>query len=609
VTRSPLIGKLAPWIAIATAALVPHLHALRCGFVFDDVGVIVENPAITGFDLGKIWTEPYWPQNPGAHLYRPLVSTGYAIDWALAGGKPWLFHLRNLLIHAATALAALALLRSLFPARPGLAFAAAALFALHPLHVEAVAGIVGRAESLAALLTLGSALAWLRAEHRPGARPLARLLPAALWMLALLAKESALGLPALLLAHRLGWLSPASGERRLRRPDLAWPAALALVLLLRISALGGLAAPEAARVDNPLAHVDSIHRVLGAGGVLARQAGQVLTLLPLSPDYSFAEVVPEGGLLVAGGIALAALLAASVASVRRRRSPAGWGFFFFLCFWLITSNLVVPLGTVQADRLLYLPLLGLLVAACAAFPRRPRGALAHAGSVLLLLALARCWIVSARTTGHWTDDATLFRAAVEAAPRSVKARSNLAVSLLRSETPAAARATLEVIAPVAGVAPEYGPLLQREAKARMFLGERERARALFRESLRLGADSAEVWIELGNLALMDEDGAAALAAFDAAAKTGKRTANVAIGHASALALSGRYGEAANAWLPIVASLPDSVPVRVACAWNLREAGRLAEAGELLRHGLARRRDQRLLAALAGIDSLRSASPR
>jgi predicted Zn-dependent protease len=72
----------------------------------------------------------------------------------------------------------------------------------------------------------------------------------------------------------------------------------------------------------------------------------------------------------------------------------------------------------------------------------------------------------------------------------------------------------------------------------------------------------------------------------------------AIGLASSYALLGRYDEAANAWLPLVASLPDSIPVRTACAWNLVQAGRATEAAELLKKGLERHPDPRLWTGLA-----------
>jgi thioredoxin-like negative regulator of GroEL len=130
------------------------------------------------------------------------------------------------------------------------------------------------------------------------------------------------------------------------------------------------------------------------------------------------------------------------------------------------------------------------------------------------------------------------------------------------------------------------------------LGDRARARDLFRAGLAAAADSSQTLVELGNLALMDRNGLEALQSFDAVPRRSRLREHAAIGRASALSVLGRYGEAADAWLPIVAALPDSVPLRAACARNLTDAGRATEAARLLREGLARRKDPRLELSLA-----------
>ena len=598
-TRAEKLGLA----GVVLLALLPHVAAIENEFVFDDIGVIVENRAVTRFDLEAIWTSPYWPAGQGNGLFRPLTTTTYAASWAIGGGSFFPFLAVNLLLHAAVCLLLLFLLRNLFPRRPWIVWGGALLFAVHPIHVEAVVGIVGRAETLAALFVLAAALAWLRGEQAGGRA--ARLLAPLFWLLALLSKEGSIALPGLLLAHRLGWLPSKAAGRRLRAADALWAIAALLALALRIRALGGLDAPGAAYVDNPLAHVDPITRILGACGVLARQLLQMAVGRGFSADYSFAEVRP-GGALSLLGLPVLLLLAAGVFFWLRagRRTAAGYGFAFFLCFWLVTSNVIVPIGTVQADRLLYLPSAGLLVLAVAAagslggarFSRK-------AGALLFAAAVVWNGAGSAARTADWRDQRSLFEAAARVAPLSAKAHANLAALDLRTESPEAARRVLERIAPVVEAGGDrYGPLLQREAKARLFLGETDRAREIYRRSLARGADSAEVWIQLGNIALMREEPESALAAFGRAEKAGggKKADHAAIGRASALSIAGRYEEAADAWLPVVAALPDSIPVRTAAAWNLREAGRLEEAASLLRAGIERGDDLRLWEALAAV---------
>jgi hypothetical protein len=586
------------WILIALAAILPHIGALGNDFVFDDRGVIVNNERITRFDLREIWTKPYWPRYENTNLYRPLTSTTFAIDWKIGGGHAGAFVAVNILLHAGAALAAYALLRRLFPNRKGMALASVLIFAVHPLHVEAVVGIVGRAEVMAALFTLLGYRIWLDAERdRSRARAVAA---AGLWLAALLSKESAVALPMILLAHRLGILPPASPGKRWRSADLVWPAAFAVALILRAAALGGIAAPRASKIDNPLAFVDPLHRVLGACGVLARQGLQILTGRGLSADYSYAQVDPGPGLYIAGAVCLILIAAAAAwALTRGRRDAEGWGIAFFVCFWIVTSNVLMAIGTVQADRLLYLPLLGVVTAVAALAARAPeRWRPGYVPPIVVGVCVLGSAAGSMLRTQDWKSDQTLFESALRVAPRSVKVRSNLSALLLRDQKPESARRVLEILAPVAEQARGFGPYLHWKGKAHLYLGDLAQARVHLLEALAVHADSAETLVELGNIAITQENGAEALACFDAVAGTGKLDEHARIGRASALALLSRYDEAADAWLPIVAALPDSIPVRAACAWNLTEAGRAGEAASLLREGLSKRSDPRLWTALA-----------
>src|SRR2546421_3384128 len=93
------------------------------------------SPAWSAFD------EPYWPTPSGGEYYRPLTILSYAVDWTLSGGRAGWLHLMNALWHGLVCvLVVLVLERWLSPAA---AAAGGLIFALHPVHVEAVAGLVG----------------------------------------------------------------------------------------------------------------------------------------------------------------------------------------------------------------------------------------------------------------------------------------------------------------------------------------------------------------------------------------------------------------------------------------------------------------------------------
>ncbi len=141
----------------ALVAFAVFATTLAYQFVYDDRSVIVDNPCFfTLANWREIVTSPWWPRG----LYRPLTSLTLAANWTLGPGRPFDFHLINVLMHAAATAALCVLARRLMPRSAALA--AAVLFAVHPVHVEAVANVVGRAEVLATLFVIVSVLAYLR---------------------------------------------------------------------------------------------------------------------------------------------------------------------------------------------------------------------------------------------------------------------------------------------------------------------------------------------------------------------------------------------------------------------------------------------------------------
>ncbi len=150
-------------LLVFVAALALYLPAAGYGFVQDDRAIIVSNPAAHSIPAAlAAFDDPYWPRGSGAGLYRPLTILSYAVDWTVSDGSPGWFHVMNALWHGlATVLLTVILMRWL----PTLAAIGAGLvFAWHPVHVEAVASLVGRAELLAAVGIFGAVLAARREQ-------------------------------------------------------------------------------------------------------------------------------------------------------------------------------------------------------------------------------------------------------------------------------------------------------------------------------------------------------------------------------------------------------------------------------------------------------------
>src|SRR3954452_21088506 len=187
-------GDWAPAIAAAALSLLLYAVTLRGTYIYDDHPVIVEDGRVANPSLWpKFWTQQYLVDGAD-NLYRPLISMSYAIQWWLHGDRPWAFHLVNWLLAAGCAAAVAELGRRL--AGRAAAWIAGLLFAAHPIHVEAVAGIVGRAELACLLATFCGMNLFLRRPLSAG-RVCAIL---ACLVVAILSKEQGLLFPLLLVA-------------------------------------------------------------------------------------------------------------------------------------------------------------------------------------------------------------------------------------------------------------------------------------------------------------------------------------------------------------------------------------------------------------------------
>lgn len=432
--RSPAPPDWRGAALLTLAGVVPYLNALSAAFAFDDGPVIRDNSVITGaFDLWNILASP---TGPASNLYRPLTLLSYALNWQAAPNDAAAFHAVNVALHVAVTWLVYSLGAVLCRNR-SVALVGALLFAVHPIHSEAVTGTVGRAELMAAgfgLLALRFTIASMDG-HR-GFDGLALLSFTA----ALFSKESAAAIwpliPLCRAAHRGGSLWPALRHEILSGHWIWFGGAVGLFVFARTTLIGSLTLPTPPiALDNVLAHTPPEVRIRTALAIVADYAGLLLLPLVLSADYSYRQILPLStwvSLRVACGIALCALgLWAFLRTARHRPVFALFAIFPFVAFAL-TSNLLFPIGTVKAERLLYFPSVGVaLFIALLGRPNAPWWTTRRASVILatILVAFAvRTWI----RNYDWADNLTLFRATVAAAPQSAKAHHDLGIFLERA---------------------------------------------------------------------------------------------------------------------------------------------------------------------------------
>ncbi|HYH78454.1 MAG TPA: tetratricopeptide repeat protein [Longimicrobium sp.] len=411
---TPRHARTAAVAAPALLAILVFINALANGYAVDDNPILLENPVVHGLgELRQVLLGPWWP---GTHsLYRPVTLFSLALQWALHGDAPVAFHAGNLLLHGvATALVAVLLLR--LGAVAWGAGVGAAIFAVHPVHVEAVANVVGRAEILAAVFYLAACVVYLGAPRLTAGRTAAI---AALMLLALGSKEMAVTLPAALLVldalRSRGERTPIATLLRRNLGIVAvLLATLAAYLLLRRAVLGDVLGESGAAFLAPL----------GTGRRLALAARlwpEYLRLLlwpaDLSAEWGPATLnVPtwsDPG--VWRSLALIAALAAVAAWAWKRARWAGAALLWLAVTVFPVSQLAFPVGVMLAERTLYLPSVAVafLAPPIVAAAMREAGDLRRitlgAAAVLLALAAARTWM----RTPVWRSSSAVFDSLVE----------------------------------------------------------------------------------------------------------------------------------------------------------------------------------------------------
>jgi protein O-mannosyl-transferase len=380
-------------LLVTVVALLLYLPSVQNGFAYDDNSIIRMDARIHDASaLLRVFVQPYWASSE-IGLYRPLASLSYAVDWAISGGSPLWFHAVNVAWNAAVCGLVFLLLAAFVQPLPALL--GALLFAAHPVHTEAVANVVGRAEIMAAFFSLCAMLLWLREPAAPrSARRIAAL--AALYLLALLSKESAVMLPALLALTDVarGTLKPVSLRDWMRshtREIVVLGVTAAAFIALRTAVIGTVAPG----LLDPVLDVGagSWHRTL-----TALQAWPVVAVLLVYPRVLLADygpgiitpaLTPSPATLLGAGILLG-LVAVGVAAWLRGHGRIAFVALFVPVALLPVSNLIVPIGVIVAERALYLP--SLAVAAAVALGAqavwdRPRHRLAVGAAVLAVSAL------------------------------------------------------------------------------------------------------------------------------------------------------------------------------------------------------------------------------
>lgn len=418
--------------AVFALGVALYLVSLRNGFAFDDVPIIANNPIVTKLDgLLTYFSSSYWgPSTNVESAYRPMTLRVFALQWLMGSGSPWTFHFVATVLYGLCASLAYGMARTML-APAGAGFAAVA-FAVTPVHVEAVANVVGQAELWVFVWIAIGFLLYVDARQQDALRPMRVAAIVGAYFIALTFKEHAIVLPALMLSYELlfglGWRRLVSSEGRgARIMLLSTGIAAAVFVAVRM---------QIASADSPqwdIRNFGFVERAIVMTRLMPTLARLLLWPAHLAADYSpqFVSADPtfDGDFFVGLGIVVG-VAAAAIAAVRR--APAlTLGVLWAAFAWLPVSNLLFKSGVLIAERTLFLPSFGVALAlgACVApllhalQPMRAAkiAVAAFAGTALFLGALRTIERIPA-----WEDNAAVFAQMTLDTPTNARAWSALA---------------------------------------------------------------------------------------------------------------------------------------------------------------------------------------
>jgi hypothetical protein len=455
-------------VLLACAAVVVYIQTVGYGFVLDDNVEVVWNAHVRSLaHLSSVFTSTAWA---GAglenHLYRPLTTASYALNYAFTGLAPWSYHLVNIALHALVTvlLFRLALWWGLALEAAGLG---ALLFAVHPIHVEVVANIAGRKDLLAATFMLAALFAHSQALRQGG-----------IWMgmapiaygAAMFSKETGavtIGLILLqdaLVKRRVSW---EAGHSRRTLLYAGYGLTLLAYLVVRWSVVGSFGIPKIPLLYNPAAHA-------------------LVAPVSLSPDYSY-EAIPlvESPMNADFLLTVLVIVGLAVAAVALRRTepivPFALGWYALVL--LPTANFLFPIGIIFGERILYLPSMAFCLLAGYLLAKglpKLRPALT---SVLLLGVVVVLGLRTVTYAAAWKDELTLFTAAARVVPDSTRVHYYLGNVLMKNGRPEEA---IKAFHRALTILPTNSDAARNLAFAYRKVGRVEAAREVWRQFLETG---------------------------------------------------------------------------------------------------------------------------
>ena len=544
-----------PWLfAVGLVLLNVFVYAAVRHFElvnWDDSTYITENPTVLG---GLNWKSAWWALTTGHSPYwHPVTWLSHLIDVSLFGTDAGAYHVTNLLIHIANTLLVFTLFRRMTGATGRSAFVAA-LFAVHPLHVESVAWIAERKDVLSTLFLLVTIRAYLAYVERPRWTRYAVVLGA--YALALMSKPMVVTLPVVLLLLDvwplrridLGGSRPTRFDSSRAAHDTLRPVVVEKLPLLALALATTVATIIVQHRVGAMAGLAALSWPMRVGNATIGYVAYLWkTIWPthLAAFYPLFQITP---LRVALAAALMMALTIIAVAARRRRPYVFVGWLWYVVTIAPVIGLLQAGEQGMADRFMYVPMIGLLVIAAWGVPDvvnrwMPRRSwLMPIGAMAIVAASA---IAAHAQTAHWSDSIALWEHGTRVTPESYIAYENLGQALRERGDLERSRQNYERALSLAPArSPGYGAVIHNSLGLVLTReGTTHAALEHFGQAVQLNPTFAEAQSNFGNALAAEGRFADAIAHYEVAIRLKPEYTEPRVGLGGALLKEGRIAEA------------------------------------------------------------------
>lgn len=416
-----------------------YSNTLFHGFVLDDSAVLTQNKivqkGISGIPeiLTTDYWAGYWTTNTG--VYRPVPLIYFAVGWTIFGNNPLPYHLINIVLYALTACVLFQFLLRVFnPKNPIIPLVAVLVFIAHPLHTEVVANIKSADELISFLFILGALLAWIKAIEKKSI--LQYCLATLFFFLALLSKETAVTFLAVFPLVYFFKFHNSTGKK-MTGSMLPLIVITGVYFILRKLVLGANFTRQLkTHAENSFLDANSIsERIASSLSLFGEYLKKLIFPVRQSFDYSYNQIPIASWsepMIILSLLVLIALAYYGITRLRRREIIA-WAVLYFFITYSIVSNSIILINTTFADRLMYVPSVGICLALSVILFRRKKTdeqllpvsvrsyfSQNKIGASITIILLVAFSFKSISRNEDWKDNYTLFSQDVKNAPLSWK---------------------------------------------------------------------------------------------------------------------------------------------------------------------------------------------